>query len=212
MSRSERVGAASPVSCCAESVGTGAGGRSARPVARLGRHRPPREAGASRLAAHRRDQHRPGGLGVHARNLGTDGPVVRPHPGHEIRDAERRRTQGRRPVGERRAGAAPGPQRARRVGDRPGFGAADRLGVDDPNVHRLATGRSRLRAARGGPDVPRFDSQGAHRAIRNKPLWHHEQIARAPGTGAWRRVGGSLVIRDDGRQQRQYSDFRRRIS
>ena len=69
--------------------------------------RPPREAGAGRLAADRRDQHRPRGAGVHARNLGTDGPVVRPHPGHEIRDAERRGTQGRWPVSERRTGAAP---------------------------------------------------------------------------------------------------------
>ena len=142
---------------------------------------------------------------------GTDRPVVRLHPGYDIWNAEHRGTQGRWPVSERRTGAAPRAQRARGVGDRPGPGPADRLGVDDPDVHCPATGRSGLRAAHGGPDIPRLDSRGAHqRSATNRSGLRADHPA--PGTGAWRCLGGSLVIGDDGRQPRRCSDFRRRCS
>ena len=63
----------------------------------------------------------------------------------------------------------------------------------------------------GDPDIPRLDSRRAHQgSTTNRSGVRADDPA--PGTGAWRHFGGSLIIRDDGRQQRHYPDFRRRIS
>ena len=58
----------------------------------------------------------------------------------------------------------------------------------------------------GGPDIPRLDSRGAHRGSATSRSGVRADHP-APGTGAWRCLGGSLVIRDDGRQQRPVRRF-----
>ncbi len=78
-------------------------------------------------------------------------------------------------------------------------------------LHRSATGRSGLRAPHGGPDLSRLDPQGTHRGSATRRSGVRADRP-APETSPRRSLGGSLVIRPDGRQQRQDSEFRRRVS
>ena len=211
MPRSERVGAASHVSCCPRASdwrwrAEHSGCCSPRPDSASSRRLAP--AGLPRIDEIGID---PVVLVFTVAISRADGPGVRPHPRHEIRDAERRGTQGRRPVSQRRTGATPGAQRARGVGDRVGVRPADRLRVDDPDVHCPATGRSGIRAARGGPDIPPLDPRGAHQGSATGRSGLRADHS-APGTGTWCCLGGSLVVRDHGSATAPDSDFRRRLS
>ena len=85
--------------------------------------------------------------------------------------------QGGRPVVERRARAASDPQRAGRGTGGVGADAADRLGPDDSNVPRHATGRSRLHAARAGPDLRRRHPSKLHQPI---PSRRHGRTNASP--------------------------------
>ncbi len=70
-------------------------------------------------------------------------------------------------------------QRAGRGAGRAGPDAADRLGADDPDVRRPATGRAGLHAPGGRADVPPRDPGGRSSPIRSRPRARYEQHRRA---------------------------------
>ena len=163
-------------------------------------------------SADRRHRHRPGGAAVHAGDLGADRPVVRAHPGHEIRDADVVALK----EGGRSASDAPGRHRTRNALVVAQIALALMLLIVSGLMIRTFIAMRQVDpgfvAARGGPDVPRRAFPGRSSRIRSRSARTYEQIAerleQVPGVVS---VGLSSSVTMDGRQ-RQDSDLRRGAS
>ena len=132
------------------------------------------------------------------------GVAVRPVCRPAIREPEHHGAQGGRPIGKRRSRATPHPQCAGRRTSRTGADAADRLGADDSDVRRDATGRSGFHAPGGGPDVRHRDPARPHQRSTTGGA-HARERRGTTGSGAGRHLRWSLVFHHDGRRgQRQH--------
>ena len=170
--------------------------------ARAGSHWVAAHDRAGGAATCRRHRHRLDGVAVHSVRLSAERCALWRPCRHPIREAEHHGAQRGRSIGQRRSRPPPHARCAGRGTNRIGAHAVDRVGVDDSNVHRDASGRPGFHAPRGGADVRSRDTGKLDRRSTAGGA-HVRGRCRTTGARARRHLRWSLVFHHDGRRRQR---------